>query len=47
LRSKAIITLTGIAPAGVFAFIAAQIAGAFSGVPIVSLLYRPAAAPPA
>jgi glycerol uptake facilitator-like aquaporin len=47
LRSGAIIALTGIAPAGVFALIAAQIAGALCGVVIASLLYRPAAAPSA
>jgi glycerol uptake facilitator-like aquaporin len=37
-------TFAGIAPAGVLAFIAAQIVGALSGVLIASLLYRPAAA---
>jgi len=37
-------TFAGIAPAGVLAFIAAQIAGALSGVLIASLLYRPAVA---
>ena len=37
-------TFAGIAPAGVLAFIVAQIAGALSGVLIASLLYRPAVA---
>jgi glycerol uptake facilitator-like aquaporin len=37
-------TFAGIAPAGVLAFIIAQIAGALFGVLIASLLYRPAAA---
>jgi glycerol uptake facilitator-like aquaporin len=37
-------TFAGIAPAGVLAFIAAQIAGTFFGVLIANLLYRPAAA---
>jgi len=37
-------TFAGIAPAGVLAFIIAQIAGALFGVLIASLFYRPAAA---
>jgi glycerol uptake facilitator-like aquaporin len=37
-------TFAGIAPAGVLAFIASQIAGALCGVLVASLLYRPAAA---
>jgi glycerol uptake facilitator-like aquaporin len=34
-------TFAGIAPAGVLAFIAAQIVGALAGVLLVGLLYRP------
>lgn len=37
-------TFAGIAPAGVLAFIAAQIVGALAGVLIAGLLYRPTAA---
>ena len=37
-------TFAGIAPGGVLAFIAAQIAGGLAGVAVAGLLYRPAAA---
>ena len=37
-------TFAGIAPGGVLAFIAAQIAGGVAGVAVAGLLYRPAAA---